>query len=166
MPYFDRFDICEAHLALESDYNVDGVLQERPSNKRRKMSTGFQLFRMDFEVGLGWRGFDSLSENGKEIYRELETRYGFNESDEEVETEWAGPQEDDLITEDHSHFMLNGKVVLTVDKDASTHEMWHALEDYMTRSNYWPNVWFISDHGNAILMKRDARYLDPRDPRS
>jgi len=47
MPYFDRFDIILAHLVLEYDYNVSGILQERPSNKRRRMSTGFQIHRID-----------------------------------------------------------------------------------------------------------------------
>jgi len=74
---FDRFDICEAYLALEWDYNVGGWLQERPSNRRRRESTDVQLTRMGFKPGRAFRGFDSLSENGKEIYRNLQSRYGF-----------------------------------------------------------------------------------------
>lgn len=71
--YFDRFDICEAYLALEWDYNVGGVLQERG----RRYSVGVQLKRIGFEHGAIFRGFDSLSENGKEIYRAWEERNGF-----------------------------------------------------------------------------------------
>lgn len=76
MPYFDRFDICEAHLLIEWDYNVGGILRERPSNIRRNMSTGYQLNRMGFRPGfsLTW---ETLSDNGKEIYELLEIRYGF-----------------------------------------------------------------------------------------
>ena len=77
MPYFDRFDICEAYLALEWDYHVGGWLRERPSNQRRRESTDVQLTRMGFKPGMAFRGFDSLSENGKEIYRNLQNRYGF-----------------------------------------------------------------------------------------
>lgn len=77
MPYFDRFDICEAHLALEWDYHNGGWLRERPSNRRRMESTDVQLHRMHFRPGAGFRGFDSLSENGQDIYRDLEARYGF-----------------------------------------------------------------------------------------
>jgi len=77
MPYFDRFDICEAYLALEQDYNVSGWLFERPSNRRRREATHVQLARMNFRVGCGWGGFRSLSENGKAIYRALEVRYRF-----------------------------------------------------------------------------------------
>lgn len=76
MPYFDRFDICEAHYALENDYNVGGVLWERPSNARRRMSTGFQLNRMGFRPGAAFNGYDSLSENAQEIYNELVERWG------------------------------------------------------------------------------------------
>jgi hypothetical protein len=35
MPYFDRFDICEAYAVLEWDWNMGGWLQERPTNRRR-----------------------------------------------------------------------------------------------------------------------------------
>lgn len=73
MPHFDRFDICEAYLALEHDWNVGGVLQERPRNQRgpdfRRISVGYQLeFRMDFQVRPSFNGYESLSDNGKEIY--------------------------------------------------------------------------------------------------
>lgn len=79
MPTFDRFDICEAHYALEVDWHNGGWLQERPSNRRRKEATHVQLARMDFAPSHGVReyGYDGLTENGKAIYRELETRYGF-----------------------------------------------------------------------------------------
>lgn len=75
--YFDRFDICEAYLALEWDYNTSGWLPERPSNRRRMESTDVQLHRMHFRPSPMFKGFDSLSENGQEIYRNLEIRYGF-----------------------------------------------------------------------------------------
>lgn len=66
--HFDRFDICEAYLALEQDYNISGLLQERASNQRRQESTGVQLARVHFSPSPLFRGFDSLSENGKLIY--------------------------------------------------------------------------------------------------
>lgn len=75
MATFDRFDICEAHYALEIDYNVGGWLRERPSNQRRKEATHIQLERLGFKEGMGFNGFESLSENGKDIYNELEERY-------------------------------------------------------------------------------------------
>lgn len=78
MPYFDRFDICEAHRAIEIQYNVGGWLHERPSNRRRHEATHVQLRRMRFEPAPTRADcFDALTENGQAIYRELEARYGF-----------------------------------------------------------------------------------------
>ena len=79
MPYFDRFDICEAYLAFEQDWHVSGILQERASNQRRNMSTDFQLSRMHFRPGAMFNGFDSLSDNAREIYWSLQDRYGLFE---------------------------------------------------------------------------------------
>lgn len=76
MSYFDRFDICEAHRVLESDYNVGGWLRERPSNQRRMESTDVQLLRMQFKPRPSLDGsFANLTENGKDIYCELVRRY-------------------------------------------------------------------------------------------
>lgn len=77
---FDRFDVCEAHYALEVDYNKGGWLHERLSNKRRREATHVQLHRMGFKPSHSVRehGFDGLSENGQAIYRLLERRYGFH----------------------------------------------------------------------------------------
>lgn len=77
---FDRFDIAEAHYALEVDYNKDGWLHERPTNRRRRQATSIQLQRMGFTPcnGVLEHGFEGLSENGQVIYRALERRYGFH----------------------------------------------------------------------------------------
>jgi hypothetical protein len=76
MAYFDRFDICEAYATLESDYNVGGILRERPSNQRRGESTDVQLHRMRFRPSPLARGFETMSENAQDIYMDLVTRYG------------------------------------------------------------------------------------------
>ncbi len=65
--YFDRFDICEAFWCCEVDFNQNGWLHERKSNRRRRESTGVQLHRMDFKPALNL-SFETLTENGKEIY--------------------------------------------------------------------------------------------------
>lgn len=80
MPYFDRFDICEAHCVLEWDYHVGGWLQERPSNRRRRESTGFQLHRMQFKPS-PFLSYEHLTENGKEIYDDLVAKYGLPKED-------------------------------------------------------------------------------------
>lgn len=48
------FDICQAHAQLESDYNRDGIVRERFSNRRRNMSTGLQLARIGYEPRGRW----------------------------------------------------------------------------------------------------------------
>lgn len=75
--HFDRFDICEAYLCLEWDYNLGGWLHERKSNRRRMEATAVQLKRMGFKPSRSFMGFESLSENGQAIYRNLEQRYNF-----------------------------------------------------------------------------------------
>jgi hypothetical protein len=57
------------------------------------------------------------------------------------------PREDDLVTYDHLKFFTGyGKVVLTIGEDD---DMEVALSDWMDAQQFWPEVWFISDHGNA-----------------
>lgn len=48
------FDICQAHAQLESDYSAEGILRERPSNARRKMSTSTQISRMGYDDPSRW----------------------------------------------------------------------------------------------------------------
>jgi hypothetical protein len=83
MPHFDRFDICEAYLVMEWDWHSGGWLQERESNVRRGKRRGYigeatsiQLERIHFRPAPSLC-YDTLSENGKEIYHMLEERYGF-----------------------------------------------------------------------------------------
>lgn len=75
MPYFDRFDICEAYCVLEWDYNIGGWLPERPSNQRRMESIGVQLHRMQFKPAPSLT-YNTLTENGREIYDQAVERLG------------------------------------------------------------------------------------------
>ena len=58
LPHMDSevsvFAVCQAHQQLEADYNVEGILRERPSNKRRNESTGVQLARMSYLSSFWW----------------------------------------------------------------------------------------------------------------
>ena len=62
MAYFDRFDICEAYLAIEMDWNEGGFVDGK--------SYSSQLIKIGFKASPLFKGFKSLSENGKEIYLE------------------------------------------------------------------------------------------------
>lgn len=71
-----RFAICQAYAQLESDYNVDGILRERPSNQRRNESIGCQLARMGYRNPYGWVDIegeaceedDSDAEDVRQVY--------------------------------------------------------------------------------------------------
>ena len=67
LPYMDSevsiFAVCQAHQQLEADYNVEGILRERPSNKRRNESTGVQLARMDYHSGHWWVDIENPGED-------------------------------------------------------------------------------------------------------
>ena len=76
MPYFERFDICEAYLALEWNWHKGGWLRERPSCLRRMESIDVQLTRIGFKPGMAFCGYDSLTENGRAIYDLAERRLG------------------------------------------------------------------------------------------
>ena len=78
-------------------------------------------------------------------------RYGSYSAAAEDESE---PDEEDLVTGDHRRFYQGDKLAFTVDPDASKRQMWRAIDAHMERERFWPNVWFISDHGNAHVMDR------------
>jgi len=82
MAYFDRFDICEAYAVLEWDWNMGGWLQERPTNRRRMEATSVQLARLGFKPRPNL-SFETLTENGQEIYRDAEQRLRLTANEQE-----------------------------------------------------------------------------------
>jgi len=60
---------------------VGGILRERPSNRRRNASTGVQLHRMKFRDP-SLHGFDSLEDDGKEVYLTNVAKWGLPVDDE------------------------------------------------------------------------------------
>ena len=57
--------------------------------------------------------------------------------------EFEGPQEGDLVTEDHIHVYQGHKLVLETTPDTFNQD----VEAYMEAKQYWPTVWFSDDHG-------------------
>lgn len=64
----NRFAICEAYYALEMDFNIGGALTERRRWREQRESVGFQLYRMHFRPSPLFRGYESLSDDGKFVY--------------------------------------------------------------------------------------------------
>lgn len=67
------------------------------------------------------------------------------------------PQEGDLVTEDHQHFYEVGgtrnRPAITIPEEADRAEMEEALALFFDTQKFWPNVWWISDHGNAHRLE-------------
>lgn len=64
------------------------------------------------------------------------------------------PSPDDWVTEDHRTFYQYDRPVLRLAGDETLPEMWKAIDKAMTRAKHYPNVWFLSDHGNMHLMEK------------
>jgi hypothetical protein len=58
------------------------------------------------------------------------------------------PEEDDITTSDHRRWYQSGKLYFTGDEKG--------LKKKMAKDKFWPNVWFISDHGNAHLVSLES----------
>lgn len=76
-PQFDRFDICEAYFCAERDFNEGGVLRERPTCARRRISVEWQLSNMGFVPAGGLRT-QELTPNGLRIYCALVSTLGLD----------------------------------------------------------------------------------------
>lgn len=67
------------------------------------------------------------------------------------------PSEGDITTDNYIDWFCEGKKILTTIKPNTPYtecaDDWRErLWDWMERAGWWPNVWFVSDHGNAHLV--------------
>lgn len=65
-------------------------------------------------------------------------------ADDEVDDRPAEPEEDDITTEDHHQWYQNGRLYFTGDAAG--------LQAKMEKDGWFPNVWFIDDHGGVELI--------------
>jgi hypothetical protein len=75
MPYFDTFDIVEAHYCFASDYH-GGQGSNLYATVCRILNPDRIGLKPTYDLS-----FDTLEENGKMIYNELEVLYGFPATD-------------------------------------------------------------------------------------
>lgn len=64
--------------------------------------------------------------------------------------EEGGPLEEDITTEDYQTFWYYGGIAFTVE-DGQTWQQ--ALTAYTEGGHYFPDVWYIDDHGGHTLLK-------------
>lgn len=67
-------------------------------------------------------------------------------------TESEGPQDDDITINEHGHAYQNGELISDAIESS---DLDAAIRAHMETTKYWPNVWTISDHGNASLYELD-----------
>jgi len=104
----------------------------------------------------------SLTYQGSRVLREVDPiayRVGFSDwldselgetiTDEDPNPEPTEPGEDDITTEDDRNFYQYGKLVFTLSEDEDVNK---GIADRLDQIKFWPDVWFISDHGNAHLI--------------
>ena len=92
------------------------------------------------------------------------TRYDDDLSREPEYEEPDFPEEGDLVTYDHETFYVAGdhsSFQVRLGRNYALHvedgeDMWDAIDRYMDSKQFWPNVWFVSDHGNSILLTRKS----------
>jgi hypothetical protein len=85
------------------------------------------------------------------------------DQDEDDDAIPGGPCDGDLVTEDHVRFFtIGGRYrwplkLQCPDVTVAEDEDWQdVVGAYLAKQQFWPNVWFVSDHGNwHVLSLRD-----------
>ena len=71
------------------------------------------------------------------------------------------PDDEDITTADHQHFFYLGRQIVACGPDGDD---WRsAVTAWCDANNYYPNIWFISDHGNAHLLSVTDDRRNPND---
>lgn len=120
--------------------------------------------------------YDPSFEDEPETEDEAQDRYDafVDECIEEIEAEHEcsadedEPSEDDITTGDHERFYQYGRLAFrVVDNGADRYSGFDSagacfaqflasveavIRAYNDREQFWPNAWFISDHGNPHLI--------------
>ena len=78
------------------------------------------------------------------------------------EQTFAEPSPEDYAIED---LPMKGYNVGQIEGDhlgefSTVEEALAAIRDKMTREKYWPNIWFVSDHGNASLIDQEGNIIE------
>jgi len=76
---------------------------------------------------------------------------------ENIDAEATEPLEEDYTTTDHIHWYQYGKLALTTaehnDPHTSADNAYAMVTAHMDVAKFWPNAWFVSDHGNTHLIQ-------------
>jgi hypothetical protein len=150
-----EFDRASGALAEEEEHTdsvrfpIPSALRDYCQNKEAWQielmeGWGARLSAPGYLDGTGWAVFETEAEAMDYLQEHL--------MDEE-EVEDSGPGEGDITSADHVHWFQDEKEILSTADPADPHtpaDDWKVqLRAYMNRQQFWPSVWWISDHGNA-----------------
>ena len=155
----------ESDPAELADY-VDGTIDLDDDGKPiAERKTGFlaRLSAPGYMDCTDWTAHDT--EDEARAY--LAETFGDDDDDDDEPTD-DEPTDEDLTTEDHSKFYSvggSGRLAFEIEGDPNDGAFTvctpagvlagvfptveHAIRAYCDHVQFWPNVWFISDHGNA-----------------
>lgn len=68
------------------------------------------------------------------------------------ENDFSEPEEGDYTSPDHVRWYQYGRLVLITSIETCEQE----VLSHMNKERFWPNAWFISDHGNAHLLSLEG----------
>lgn len=91
--------------------------------------------------------------NWVEIAESMLSDYEEEQEDTEDESEDdtpSEPEEGDYTSSDYKNWYQYNKRVLVTPEGGEDYKV--IIKNHMERNNFYPNVWIISDHGNAHLI--------------
>jgi hypothetical protein len=80
----------------------------------------------------------------------------FEEPEEQQPTQ---PEEDDCVISSNGNIYSVSCGGKYINKFVEWEDAMKAVVDWQEANNFYPNIWFISDHGNADIIDRDGKIL-------
>lgn len=159
-------------LNAKSDEEIDALYRSTEKNVGMTEQMEDENYKAQMKKDLEYNG---KKVDGNESAKELETQDGLfkgrwnnnesieddmeNQDVEDFETP-TEPEEDDCIVSSNG-FKLSvscgGKHIGEFTEDE---QAWQAVRDWKKQNNWFPNTWFVSDHGNASLVDDDGNMLN------
>ena len=149
-------------LKTESEDKVE-MYVKKFKEKMRGSSTKTAIGWVDGIKGISKENKDKIKKKLKlpvkkeESFAEFKARKLNEEFDEPMQ-----PEDDDCFYSpsgplgSRTSVSCGGKFI---GEFRSDEEALQAIKDWQDKNNYYPNIWYVSDHGNAILVDREGNEI-------